>query len=57
MRLIWRFEDILLDYPKALNVMAQGIAYLKLRALIPGRIITQIPKELYTKLMTVEAFS
>ena len=22
MRLIWRFEDILLDYPKALNVLA-----------------------------------
>lgn len=57
MRLIWRFEDILLDYPKALNVLAQSIAYLSLRAMIPGRIITQIPEELRAKLLNVEAFS
>lgn len=57
MRLFWKFEDILLDYPKAMSVLAQSIAYLKLRNMIQGKIITQIPFEIREKLITHEAFN
>lgn len=56
MRLFWRFEDILLDYPKAMSVLAQSIAYLKLRTMIPGKVITQIPLELRERLINQEVF-
>ena len=45
-RLFWRYDDIILDFPRAGGVVCQIVAYLHLRMLIPGKIVTQIPEEI-----------
>jgi hypothetical protein len=56
MRLFWKFDDIIIDYPKAPNVLAQILAYFKLRNLTVGKILTQIPEELREILSKIDIF-
>ncbi len=55
-RLFWKFSDILIDYPKGHNVLGQILAYLKLRNLVTGKIVTQIPEDVRLMLLTLESF-
>lgn len=55
-RLFWKFEDIMIDVPLAPKVLAQLLAYLKLRGVISGRAITQIPPEIREKLQESDTF-
>lgn len=56
-RLFWRFDDIITDYPKGYNVLGQILAYLKLRKLITGKVATQIPEEIREILYKVDSFN
>ena len=56
-RLFWKFEDILIDYPKGHNVLGQILAYLKLRGLLTGKIVTQIPLQTRELLFKVDSFT
>ena len=39
-RLLWRFDDIMIDVPLAPQILAQVISYLRLRHLVSGVIVT-----------------
>eukprot|EP00347_Sterkiella_histriomuscorum_P006178 403353763 len=50
-RLFWRLEDILLDYPRANQVLAQIMVFLHLRQIMSSKILTQIPREIRQNLL------
>jgi len=55
-RLFWKLEDILIDQPKATEILAQLMASFILKRIISSRIISQIPEEVREKLSQFDAF-
>ena len=57
MRLFWKFEDILLDVPKAPQFLAQILSFLNLRDVISASgILTQMPSDVREKIFAVDSF-
>lgn len=54
-RVFWRLEDIMLDYPKANQILSQIIVFLHLRSLISNKILTHVPAEIRPLLYDTDA--
>lgn len=55
-RLFWRLEDMLLDFPRANQVIAQIMVFLHLRQIMSSKILTQIPKEMRQSIFEQDSF-